>query len=536
MTGVLPPVHPHLARWAADCGAGILGPMIGAVDGVATQQVRSVLSAATLHSELARSSAPSIRGWADSLAVAWSARQPARYLRSLADAVGRLAAEIVLTVGRVGTALDAIENAQRSLAGAIQRAHAAVDWSPGYVPWGTPEAEARTAAARMLAAAADSSRQQLIAAMSSISGALSTDPGASLTAITPPTVSSIRGSAHPSVDFRPTELSGAATRIDRLARAQLAADLHRGTPWRRTFALRTLAALRAAEASGGDGRAQLLVYQPDAFGGQGRVAVSVGDVSRADHVAILTPGIANSPADLDASVPTAAGLRDAAQQTAPGERTAVVLWFGYDIPVSGSPNHTSLVRELADLTAAASADPATEGAPLLVADTAAIRTTMRDSATLTLIGHSMGSVVTARAAHEPIGADSVVLLGSPGVGRPDARAQDLAGVAPENVFVLSSDRDPVTRSFTDLGGWLATGLVAGPGGAGRPSFGTDPASTGFGAQRISAPPPPLWNPGGGWRYSFAEHSLGRYLGGAGLVAVGAVVAGRTARVPRTRGR
>lgn len=450
--------------------------------------------------------------------------------------MGRLAAEVVLTVRRVDTALDTIENAQRSLAGAIESAHAAVDWSPSYVPWGSPEAEARTAAARTLAAAADSSRQQLMAAMSSISGALSTDPGASLAAITPPTVSAIRGSTHPSVDFRPTELSGAATRIDRQARDQLAADLHCGTPWRRTFALGTLTALRAAEASGGDGRARLLVYEPDAFGGQGRVALSLGDVSRADHVAILTPGIANSPADLDAAVPTAAGLRDAAELTAPGERTAVVLWFGYDIPVSGSPNNTSSAREWADFTAAASAGPATEGAPMLVADTAAILTTMRDSATLTLIGHSMGSVVTARAAREPIGADSVVLLGSPGVGRSDTRAPDLAGVAPENVFVLSSDRDPVTSSFTDLGGWLATGLVAGPGGAGRPSFGTDPASAAFGAQRISGPAPPLWNPGGGWRYSFAEHSLARYLSGAGLVAVGAVVAGRTARVPRTRGR
>lgn len=173
---------------------------------------------------------------------------------------------------------------------------------------------------------------------------------------------------------------------------------------------------------------------------------------------------------------------------------------------------------------------------MLVADTGTILSTMRDSATITLIGHSMGSVVTARAARDPIGADALVLLGSPGVGQDDARVGDLAGVAPENVFVLSSDRDPVTRAATDLGARLVNGILAGPDSATRSSFGTDPASAVYGAQRIAGPSPTVWDSGGGWRYPLAEHSLARYLSGAGLLSVAAVVVGRTARVPRTKGR
>lgn len=347
MTGVLPAVHPHLARWSADCGAGILGPILEAVDDVGTPPIRSVLSAASQHAELARASAPSIHAYADRLAAAWSTPRPARYLAELSEAVSRLATDVHGTVQRVGSAIRTIENTQRILASAIERANTAVDWAPSYVAWGTPEAEARTAAARTLAAAAQASHAQLLAAISSLGGVLSADPGAALAAMTPPTAVPLPTAAHAGpgsaagaagLDFRPTMLGSAAAEIDRRARDRLAADLQGDSAWHQTFAVSILEALTVAEAAGGG--AQLLVYDPDAFRGQGRVAIAVGDVSAADHVAILTPGIATSPTELAAAVPTAAALRTTAEQVATGESTAVVLWFGYDIPVSGGPNDT----------------------------------------------------------------------------------------------------------------------------------------------------------------------------------------------------
>ena len=109
-------------------------------------------------------------------------------------------------------------------------------------------------------------------------------------------------------------------------------------PWALGSALAVADALAAARAgrdpvTGRPVAASLLVYRPAAFGGQGRVAVAVGDLDRADHVAVLVPGLGSTvPGSVRGLTADAARLVDRARTDSPGEVTAVVAWTAYDAP------------------------------------------------------------------------------------------------------------------------------------------------------------------------------------------------------------
>ena len=57
---------------------------------------------------------------------------------------------------------------------------------------------------------------------------------------------------------------------------------------------------------------QLYLYDPDAFGGDGRVAIAAGELDDADHVGVLVPGLGNDAADIRAVAERAANLAEAA--------------------------------------------------------------------------------------------------------------------------------------------------------------------------------------------------------------------------------
>lgn len=522
MTIELPALHPHLLRWVADCGKGSLVADLRALGDIQPDLIRAAFVPATCAASLTRLDAPLLRGLSRRTSIAWSSPAAATHLLRIADAANDLAVTVDQIAPALTHELNSIDSTRAAMAAAITRANNAVDWTPNYVAWGTPEAALRTAVASELADLVRSAAGALRTSIAALGGLFGKEPAAELSHL---------AAAAPWPSRRLTP------RIDTVgtaARSRLELDLAGSDAWHRVFAGRIRSALLAAGP-----QAHLLIYDPDAFDGQGRASIALGDVAAADHVAVLTPGIGNSPADMVGSVPVAAALQHEAERAAPGENTAVVLWFGYDIPLSGAPNDTGAVRDVRDTARAVNSTSAVAGAPWLVADTASIRSMMRSSAGLTLIGHSMGSVVTAVAARSAVDVDAVVLIGSPGVGSSDARATDLIGVAPENVFVLSSDRDPVTSDLLDVG---ATLLEATPIGdlAGRPdsgtAFGTDPSAAEFGAQRLASGSSPAWDPPDPWRYSLSEHALSRYLSGVGLIGVGAVVAGRTARPARVRGR
>src|SRR5439155_6853049 len=123
---------------------------------------------------------------------------------------------------------------------------------------------------------------------------------------------------------------------------------------------------------------------------------------------------------------------------------------------------------------------------------------------VTVVGHSYGSLVVARAAQARPGAvDDVVALGSPGLEV--EQAADVA-VPPGHVWVGAASGDPVSRLS-----W----------------FGPDPAGAAFGARRFhaesAAGAPPLDQHSGYLRPGSES------LAAAALVAMGA--GGRLARAP-----
>ena len=213
----------------------------------------------------------------------------------------------------------------------------------------------------------------------------------------------------------PDPVQNPAHRTDQQNRAALAADLGSGDPARIRFAMSILQSLQLA----GDrtGTVQLVVYDPGAFGGQGRAAISVGDLTTATNVAVLVPGIANSPSSMSGGLDLAADLREEATRQAPTQQTAVVAWYGYDIPVSWTKDPgTSIASDVLDTVAAGSAVNAASGAPVLDTDLSAIKSMAQTSARLSLLGFSMGSTTVSEAAGHQVPVDSIVLMGSPGAG------------------------------------------------------------------------------------------------------------------------
>ncbi len=346
----------------------------------------------------------------------------------------------------------------------------------------------------------------------------------------------------------PPKAPGLDAAVDAADRAALAADLASADPYRRLFAADVQAALDSA-AAGGD-QVSLLLYDPDHPQRQGGAAIGVGSVADADHIALLVPGVANSPGDMTELLAGAQQIRVDAQALAPDEHTAVVVWLGYDIPASwphdaAPPMLTSVVQ---DLLLGTNALGAKFGGIALAGFATQLRGMLPDSATLTLVGHSYGSTVVSEAAQFRIPVDDVVLLAAPGAGLDASTADDYAAVSPEHVYALSFDGDPVTQSTTDL---LAS-LVA-PMGLpmrGEP-FGPDPAAAAFGAQVIDAPSTvpdiQVGNLGGGLPGAIAglvatkaaglkQHPMNNYLASAAGIAVAGVVVSRYSSVPTRKGR
>ena len=342
---------------------------------------------------------------------------------------------------------------------------------------------------------------------------------------------------------------------DRVNLDRLDADLHSTDASTVLMAAGVTAALERARQNGAT--PQLLVYESADQGSQGRAAISVGDVGSADNVAVLAPGVMNSPVGIADGVANAITLRDAALAQAPGDATAVVAWYGYDIPLSavnGVP--MDLMATAANLASAVDDGNARAGGALLADDLAAMRELAPEHARFVGIGFSMGSTTVSAAAARGATFDDLVLMGSPGASREVSSADDYPVVPAEHTFVTAFDNDPVTGGTVDL----LAGLAGGPpllpmlGGSfsGQP-FGPDPADADFGAQVIdvdtnaadvSAVFPPLTPLAGLLGLSLADeiadvaahHSEANYLTGESLAAVAAVTTGRYSQVPIKPGR
>lgn len=187
-----------------------------------------------------------------------------------------------------------------------------------------------------------------------------------------------------------------------------------------------------------DGR-QIWLFDPV---GDGRVAEVLGDLSGADTVAVVVPGITNDIANFAGVRDSAANLQRHADQIDPGSAHATIAWLGYNTPD--------------DLPGAASSGPADTGAEDLVGDAIEV-TRVNAGARRTIVGHSYGSVVAGHAMTDGIDVDAVAVVGSPGMG-PDDR--DDLGAPDVDLFAGRHQRDIVPYA---------------------PAHGEDPSADGYGA-------------------------------------------------------
>jgi hypothetical protein len=190
--------------------------------------------------------------------------------------------------------------------------------------------------------------------------------------------------------------------------------------------------IAAEEAAGHQVQLQLLDLAGD------RVALGLGDIDTADAVAVLVPGIFNTPGDdLGRLLRDARGVAEAARAAAPGLAVASVVWLGYDSPGS-APQILGRAR-------------ARDGGAALAGSLAGLRAARRAAAgsvaRITVLAHSYGSVVADEAADEPgrLAADALVLLGSPGV------ENDARGMETPEVYDAASPDDLVAGL-----GWFGT--------------------------------------------------------------------------------
>ncbi|HCT78986.1 MAG TPA: hypothetical protein DGT23_20985 [Micromonosporaceae bacterium] len=152
----------------------------------------------------------------------------------------------------------------------------------------------------------------------------------------------------------------------------------------------------------GPGRHFLLV---DAAG-DGRAVEAIGDVSTAERIVVVVPGSDTTLANFDRGLggvarrAPAVQARNIYEATARSPRVAVVAWLGYDPPEGLG-------------VAAMRQDRAESGARELIRFIASLP----PNATVTLVGHSYGSVVVGLAAPSlgPQVTD-IVALASPGMG------------------------------------------------------------------------------------------------------------------------
>lgn len=244
--------------------------------------------------------------------------------------------------------------------------------------------------------------------------------------------------------------------------------------------------------------AQLYEYDPWAFEGDGRAAVSVGDLGAADHVAVTVSGFGLEMARMDATDSLNIFVESQASALGSGDRVAVLAWVGYDAPSGG------LLR--GDAAGVVTQRMARAGAERLVDSVDGLHAMRGGDAThLTVIGHSYGATTATIAADEfDLAVGDLILLGSPGTGRA-SDANDLT-TGRDHTWVGSASRDFVT-SLGVTGAMDPTQVLAAVHGVPPELLGADPAEDDFHAQRFQAE---NIDRGDGW--NITDHLSDRYFG------------------------
>ena len=269
---------------------------------------------------------------------------------------------------------------------------------------------------------------------------------------------------------------------DRRAEIDRAVAAARGRARERLRAERDgLAALADRLADDEGQRAYLLRLD---LAGEGRAVVAIGDPDRAGAVLTQVPGMTADLASLGGELERAERVAARAGRLSPVTATSAVLWLDYDAP--------DFVDE------AASERRAAAGVPALRRFQEGLRVAHDGPpGRQTVLGHSYGSLVVGRAAAGAgLDADSVVFVGSPGVG------VDSAGElrVPAGQVWSSTARNDVIQWAAVAPGALARDIavtaavpIAGPWlSFARPErdlwFGHNPSDPAFGARVFHSAP------------------------------------------------
>jgi hypothetical protein len=201
---------------------------------------------------------------------------------------------------------------------------------------------------------------------------------------------------------------------------------------------------------------QLVTFDPS---GEVRAAVVVGDLSKADYVSYLVPGMFFTvqgqmydwtviAADLQKEQSRWIKLLGASDSSMAGKTAATVSWIGYSTP--GVLDIASLAK-------------ANKGADFLGASINGLRAArVGDEPYISLITHSYGSTTAMiELAKGQVSVDALAIVGSPGSATQKASSLTVAN---DNVFVGEAALDPVVNTAF---------------------YGSDPGSISFGAHRMS---------------------------------------------------
>ena len=175
---------------------------------------------------------------------------------------------------------------------------------------------------------------------------------------------------------------------------------------------------------------------------EGTAALALGDLDTAAAVAVLVPGTGNTVhGDLDSQVERAEKVAAAAEKAARGTSVATVAWMGYRTP----PGLVEAGKQKYADVAGPRLDGDLDG--LAAARAASDRLMPRT----TVIAHSYGTVAVDEAADASgtLAADSVVLLGSPGMD------DDADSLEVREVFDAMGGDDDLIRgvAWTHWHGW-----------------------------------------------------------------------------------
>ncbi|MDG9712095.1 alpha/beta hydrolase [Streptomyces sp. DH10] len=221
--------------------------------------------------------------------------------------------------------------------------------------------------------------------------------------------------------------------------------------------------------------------------GSGRLTEVLGDLARADRIAVLVPGSDTSLDTYGRFHAAATALYGQLVRQAPaGTRTAVVAWLGYETPGTVSatvtttgraeqaaPRLRALVTDLRALGRVRKVPPAPrrQGPPSGRATGLSGHAPAGGGPRISLLCHSYGSVVCGRAA-AGLAVDDIALVGSPGTGADSAAALHTRA----RVWAARGGDDWV-ENIPHLSADLFGTTVG---------FGTDPVSPAFGARVFAA--------------------------------------------------